>query len=139
MADPINAALRAHVTRVGFDLSLGRTHIAALVWLDWKIRTDRGGPIADRTWRRVDQRHHLARAYNSFASGTHGLIERGLVVHTHPDTVKLPRGVKNSHDLPFRRFYRITPAGRLVIALLKETGLYEEYAAALPVSVQVVA
>ena len=29
----VNEALRAHVTRVGFDLSLGKTHIATLVWI----------------------------------------------------------------------------------------------------------
>lgn len=34
MSQPTNDLLRSHVTRVGFDLTLGKTHIAALVLLN---------------------------------------------------------------------------------------------------------
>lgn len=133
MPEPINESLRAHVTRVGFDLSLGRTHIAALVWIDHAIRYDKGGPWNPRIDRRPRRNygHPLARAHANFASGMHGLQDRGLVIWTNPDTIKLPRGVARWDELPARRIWRITPAGRHVIALLKEAGLYDEYAAAL--------
>ena len=131
--EPVNEPLRAHVTRVGFDLSLGRTHVAALVWIDITIKLDRGGPWsrpAERHPRRNYQ-HHLGHAHANFKGGMHGLQDRGLVVWTDPRTIKLPRGMQNFSELPARRIWRITPAGRLVIGLLKESGLYEEYAAAL--------
>lgn len=139
MTGPVNESLRAHVTRIGFDLSLGRTHVAALVWLDVRLRWDRqhypGGRLVapeDRTPRGPTGRQHpLGVAFGNWTAGMHGLISRGLVIHTHPDTVALPAGVKRPDQLPFRTFFRITPAGVYVVELLKEAGLYDEYRAAI--------
>lgn len=112
-----NDLLRSHVTRVGFDLSLGKTHIAALVMLNESIKqrryiSDRG--ITDRAVRR---------AFTHFASGMHGCEERGLVIH-HYNPARRNGGLK--------WHYTITKAGKLVIALLAEAGIYQEYADALP-------
>lgn len=62
----VNEELRQHVTRVGFDLSLGRTHIAALVMLDAPFQ----------------------RSFSHFVGGARGLQERGLVWHRMPPNNK---------------------------------------------------
>lgn len=121
----VNESLRQHVTSVGFSLTLGKTHIAALVMLDIKLKHNRTG-------------FDSAMNYTSSApprvfkgpTGTSGLIERGLVEHIM-DQRRKPG--ENILAMTPRRIWRITPAGRLVINLLKEAGLYQEYAAMLPV------
>jgi hypothetical protein len=131
VSGPVNEFLREHVTRVGFDLSLGRSHVAALVWIDFAIKLDRGGSWNEDRRPRRNYSHGLGRAHAHFKTGMNGLQDRGLVVWTDPRTIKLPRGVERWGELPARRIWRITAAGRLVIGLLREAGLYEEYAAAL--------
>lgn len=129
----MNETFRAAVTETGFVLNLGKTHIAALVWIDCCLRYDHGAPHVrsyDRTPQR-DREHPLGRAHSNFKGGVNGLQERGLIVWTNPLTIKLPRGRSHWTELPARRIWKITPAGRLVIGLLKEAGLYEEYASAL--------
>lgn len=104
-----NDLLRSHVTRVGFDLSLGKTHVAALVMLD----------IALKSRRHVDTRHPMLRTW---VPAMHGLGDRGLVEHRHAlDSRGYAKPGLNPH-------YRITKAGRLVIGLLKEAGIYQEHA-----------
>lgn len=114
MAD--NDLLRQHVTRVGFDLSLGKTHIAALVYLNECLAQ-----------KRYIASHHseqwARRAFSHFASGMHGCEDRGLVLH-HWRADKKDAGLK--------WHFTITKAGRLVIDLLREAGIYQEYADALP-------
>jgi hypothetical protein len=112
--DVPNPVLREHVTRVGFDLSLGKTHIAALVWIDMENK----------------RRHHIrmnGAPWNFFVTGAMGLQARGLVAHTPP-----PRGCDRD-KWHLGRSFRITPAGRLVRDLLKEAGIWQEYEAAFPV------
>jgi hypothetical protein len=112
-----NDLLRAHVTRVGFDLSLGTTHIAALVYLAECIRQRRyiaANRVVDLSRRR---------AFSHFASGMAGCMERGLVVHHYDE---------RHRDGGLKWHYTITKAGRLVIDLLREAGIYQEYADALP-------
>lgn len=104
----LNEALRSHVTRVGFDLSLGKTHVAGLVMLDLVIRA-RG---------HVDTRHPMLRHW---VTAMHGLQDRGLVEH-HFATDR--RGLAKSG---MHHHYTITKAGRLVIGLLKEAGIYQEH------------
>ncbi len=111
-----NEALRAHVTRVGFDLTLGRTHIAALVYLNESnergtyINTNKvSGPFG--------------RAFSHFISGIRGCEDRGLTFHSYDPAQK---------DTHTGNHYTITRAGELVIELLRESGLYAEYAGALP-------
>ena len=123
-----NDLLRAHVTRVGFDLSLGKTHIASLVYLAECLRQRRYVPTG---------RDHIAsighrRAFSHFGSGIGGCIERGLVVHHY-------RADKKGANDGLKWHYTITPAGKLVVSLLKEAGIYQEYAAALPGARPVVA
>lgn len=111
-----NDLLRAHVTRVGFDLSLGKTHIAALVYLNECIKQ-----------RRYIQSNHASqwsrRAFANFATGMHGCQDRGLVIHHW--------NPKHKND-GLKWHYTITKAGKIVIALLSEAGIYQEYADALP-------
>lgn len=124
-----NDLLRSHVTRVGFDLTLGKTHIAALVYLNESIRQKRYIATNVRHLRfpadpqsQLPARSH-ARAYAHFATGMHGLEDRGLVIHHYrPD----------KRDTLLKWHFTITKAGKLVIELLKEVGLYQEYADALP-------
>ncbi len=121
-----NELLRQHVTRVGSDLTLGKTHIAALVYLDQSIKL--------RT--HIDTRHSsqwARRSFANFATGMHGCEDRGLVVHHFRDTRTLPPREKARIDAQgMKAHYTITKAGRLVIDLLKEAGIYQEYADALP-------
>lgn len=111
-----NALLREHVTRVGFDLTLGKTHIAALVYLNESITQKRY--INSNKSERWAQR-----AFAHFASGMHGCEDRGLVIHHYRS---------DKRDDGLRWHYTITKAGKLVVALLQEAGIYQEYADALP-------
>lgn len=116
-----NDLLRAHVTRVGFDLSMGKTHIAALVYLNECLRQKRYIPHNRTTV--LDPGRY--RAFSHFASGIGGCCERGLVLHHY-------RADKKGKNDGLKWHYTITRAGRLVIDLLKEAGIYQEYADALP-------
>lgn len=111
-----NEALRAHVTRVGFDLTLGKTHIAALVLLNESLRRNDwiSTQVASVGYRRT---------FSLFVPGVHGLQDRGLVIHNRPE-----RGSRKR----LRQIWVITKAGKLVIDLLREAGIYQEYADALP-------
>lgn len=104
-----NETLRQHVTGTAFLLSLGKTHITALVVLDHGIRNKTGGPTN----------------YSHFITGVHGLKDRGLIEHHHVDM----RGRRAKDHIG--RHYTITKAGRLVRDLLKEAGLWQEYEAGL--------
>jgi len=115
----MNELLRAHVTRVGFDLSLGHTHISALVDVAFSIRNG-------KRVRSVD----YSRVHSMFSHATHGLIERGLVRHHYNEKEALGTNFGKARDKGLGPHYTITPAGKLVVALLKEAGLYDEYASA---------
>lgn len=126
----MNELFRDHVTSVGFALSLGKTHIAALVDLDHQLRLN----LASR---RIDYDIHvrgpirtMPRAFAHFVPGVDGLIRRGLVEHILPAEYQQP-GV-STRDLRPSRVWRITRAGRIVINLLKESGVYQDFAAHLP-------
>lgn len=109
-----NERLRAHVTRVGFDLSLGRTHIAALV-------------LVAEGWaknRYINTAGTGRNLWSWFVPGVRGCEDRGLTWHNDPG----PVGDKK----PPNQIYGLTPAGKLVVALLKEAGIYDEYVDALP-------
>lgn len=115
MDDVENELLRAHVTRVGFDLTLGKTHIAALVYLNETIR--------QRTYFPWPGEGTVYRtAFTHFASCARGLGERGLVIHKY-------REEKKHQGIYWH--YKITKAGKLVVELLKEAGIYQEYLVAL--------
>lgn len=129
-----NLALRRHVTRVGFQLTLGKTHIAALVYLD-ALLTRQGD------WARKDERHFRAGSlgydmdrtdhdFARFVPGVRGLIDRGLVARPH--------GQNLTREMTTSEIWEITPAGRLVIGLLKESGIWAEYASALPAPAEAV-
>lgn len=102
-----NEALRGHVTRVGFDLSMGKTHVAALVVLAEAIA--RRGTVDSRT----------SPLLRTWITATGGLMARGLVEHHYNPKAK-GRGLQHH--------YSITKAGRHVIGLLKEAGIYQEHA-----------
>lgn len=128
----MNEQLRAHVTRVGFDLQISRTAIAVLVYLNLLHQDKVGERSVVRyqysTWqsRYIDQ---------NWIVGFNGLQKRGLLTH-HFSPYKHYHG-KNLVECPahdprnLKDFYTITKAGQAVIVLLKEAGLYEEYAKAI--------
>lgn len=103
----MNEQLRSHVTSTAFSLTLGRTHIAALVWLDWAIEND--ADSIDPSIGRI--------RYSYFVSGIQGCERRGLVMHCYRPDFK---------DASIRHHYTILRAGKLVIKLLKEAGIWQE-------------
>lgn len=105
----INEALRGHVTRTGFDLSLGKSHIAALIIIDLQENFPTAESISEASSGRS--------ILSSFVSASHGLQERGLVWWNYiPHSNQDPRAIRG-----------LTTAGKLVLGLLKESGLYDEY------------
>lgn len=126
IGDYPNPLLRGHVTRVGFDLSLGKTHIAALVYLN-ECLTQR------RYIKSNDSEGPHRRTFAHFATGMHGCCDRGLVIHHYRETRTLPPKERQKAEAQgLKRHYTITKAGRLVIDLLREAGIYQEYADSLP-------
>jgi len=133
----VNEALRAHVTSAKFVLTLGGTHIAALVSVVARLADDRTtdemlrdyragkGPLRD-----IDPPagHPLRRAFRN--PGMNGLIERGLLIHTMPYARNGRRG-NDTNDWRPSEIWTITPAGQAVITLLREAGIWQEYAGAL--------
>lgn len=128
----MNEALRDHVTSAAFVLSLGKTHVAALVRLDLELAAEvcldyasvRGTP--NGALHRQD------------VTALNGLITRGLVTHRF-DEAYGAGGPKHAEYIakisegtwPRNINWAITRAGRLVCELLQECGLYQEHAGLL--------
>lgn len=120
----INAALREHVTGTTFALTLRKTQIAALVWIDCMLAEPRT-PHEQLAQTGTLARRPGGRIWGSFIPGVRGLIDRGLVEHILPDDRRNLR--HGTFDLRSDQVWRITPAGRLVIGLLKEAGIWQEH------------
>ena len=129
-----NPLLREHVTSAAFMLSLGKTHVAALVRLDLEL--------AAEVHIQPPREGQYGRLHRNDITGLNGLIARGLIVHLyeqnkHKYTVKkgdsslYSVGAVDHDRMPVGQIWNITRAGRLVADLLKETGLYQEYAGPL--------
>jgi hypothetical protein len=116
-----NDMLRAHVTGTAFHLTLGKTHIAALVHLEEVLAYEEEHGATSRRERPRDRSREHA-ALGNFVTGATGLLMRGLVTHTPPP----PR--TRTDTQPFVDFWQITTAGRLVLELLREAGIWQEYA-----------
>lgn len=112
----VNNLLRSHVTGAAFHLTLGKTHIAALVHLEEKLAAD----LTANEY--VKQPREKTPHLGNFTTGAAGLVARGLVAHTYPTS--------GAHwaDERFSAYWQITPAGRLVLQLLREAGIWQEYA-----------
>jgi hypothetical protein len=137
----VNEALRAHVTSAKFVLTLGASHIAALARIVADLADNRSTEemIRDhrahtRPLRDVDPPvgHPLRSAFR--APGMGGLITRGLVTHTMPYPRK---GRTDTTDWRPSDIWHITEAGHAVITLLREAGIWQEYAGALAPAVAV--
>ena len=120
----VNELLREHVLRTGFSLVLTKTQIAAMVQLDAAL--DRG------QWIRRSEMSVTWQAFHGlFITGIKGLENRGLIRHIyHENKHKYPGTLALS--MPVSDAYEITDAGKLVIGLLKEAGIYQHYAVAMP-------
>ncbi|WP_427422693.1 hypothetical protein [Lysinibacillus fusiformis] len=125
----VNRALRDHVTSANFALVLGSTHIAALVWTDHMLRRNRSfeqdtaeGTHADR--QPPGQALH-PRAFANHATGMAGLHRRGLVTRLAESHGGEPYQVWGNRTPD--EIWEITDAGRLVIGLLAEAGLWAEF------------
>ena len=126
-----NPFLRDHVTSTAFALSLGKTHVTALVRLDLELAAE-----VELDYMQV---RGIARAHQMDVQARNGLVARGLVAHVsernaHKYVAKEGDGShyapgKVAYDLmPIGAKWNITRAGRLVIELLQEAGIYQEYA-----------
>lgn len=131
-----NELLRDHVTSTAFSLNLGKTHVAALVRLDLELAAE----VQIHS-------HHIGpnaygRLHRNDVTGRSGLVSRGLVVHVfeqnaHKYVVKegdesiFRIGAIDHERMPVGDCWNITRAGRLVCDLLKECGIYQEYAGPL--------
>lgn len=110
----VNTALRAFVTGSQFNLSLRSSHIDFLVHCDLRDQWF-------EAWREALKRNPYNQQMPPFNPGsgpstwyhaTRGLERRGLI----------ERGTDGGP-------YVLTEAGRLVVGLLKEAGIWQEYAA----------
>lgn len=133
MTDTPNPYLREHVTSIGFNLTLSKSMID-LVVLMHHYRGDYDRMMCGKRWGAGDPRpqrnpdwtpddgwlfHPVTRQH---ISTTRSLMGRGLIERT---TTKRKRT-----DLPGfgneRIIYKLTPAGKLVVGLLKEAGIYQD-------------
>lgn len=120
----VNAALREHVTSVGFSLTLTKSQLRGLVFL----ALCHSGRINDSYYP-----DHGERGW--YVTAAKGLIVRGLVEHVYP-----PRWFKGSESEWKNRdthkgrpitpadFYLLTQAGDLVVQLLAQAGLFTDIA-----------
>lgn len=132
----VNESLRDHVTSSAFVLSLGKTHVAALVRLDLELAAEiqlHAHHIGENAYGRL---------HRNDVTGRHGLMTRGLIVHVyelnkHKYIVKKSDrsiyqvGAVDHNRMPLGQCWNITRAGRLVCELLQEAGVYQEYAGPL--------
>ena len=125
----MNEALRDHVTSAAFVLTLGKTHITALVRLDLELAAEFSLSFSDV--------RGISRAHQVNVHARNQLASRGLIVSVwHLNQRKWQRQEAGTgrwvYDLdktpPPGEHWHITRAGRLVIELLQEAGIYQEYA-----------
>ena len=118
-----NEQFREHVTGNSFVLTLHKTQIAALIFInemlghgEWLSHSDEG-PL------------------RIFVTGSRGLQERGLLTHHNPPSVQPnwndPKRAAWDKKYGVRYRWRITRAGQLTIELLREAGLYQSMLPAL--------
>lgn len=104
----MNEALREHVTRTGFNLTLGKSHIAALVMIV-------------EHWQKDESWTSYGAPWSHFWTGFQGLKTRGLAWHQYHDT-RPPNPYK-----PPSAFYGLTTAGQYMVGLLSESGIWQDY------------
>lgn len=108
-----NEALRSHVTSIGFALTLSKNMIDTLVALD-HFKGDFGAFVA---WEYAGGKTRQ-KQFSHYVTTFRSLESRGLVraVHKYKDGY---RDIEKSR-------HQLTRAGKLVISLLKEAGLYQD-------------
>lgn len=128
----MNEAFRDHVTSTAFVLHLGKTQIAAIVRLDLELAAE-----ISLDYRAVRQ-SPVASLHRCDVTAIKGLEARGLVEYVwplHEHKYKGPDGIRiNSPEYlnhPRSEVHRLTRAGELVCQLLRECGLYQDYAGPL--------
>jgi hypothetical protein len=128
----MNDALRDHVTSAAFALTLGKTHIAELVRLDLEL-------AAGRSLAYSQVRNIPHRAHRLDVPARNALAARGLISHVFDEEKWHPDGKPSREwtdlvthgEFPPSENWAITRAGEHVIGLLREAGLYQEYAGPL--------
>jgi hypothetical protein len=123
----VNYELREHVTRVGFNLTLTKTQIAVMVYLDVmaKAKLDRSYYHHDRPKTSMAIPTMVDR---TFVPAIMGCERRGFITHHPPVRYSI---TTDKARQPIYRTYRFTKAGRLMLALLKESGVYDDYSTSL--------
>lgn len=121
----MNDAFRDHVTSTGFVLTLGRTHIDSLVRLWWRVEASKRGYETEDDRGAFPNIISLGRFWIAAMGALQG---RGLVWHKW-ENAKSYNGGKRK---PWHQVWGFTPAGELVIDLLKEAGIWQEVVGTLP-------
>lgn len=117
-----NDLLRSHVTGAAFHLTLGKTHIAALVHLEEVLAANVSINDQIKAIKAGQPRPPKNPHLGNFTTGAAGLVARGLITHTY-----VPPRLDISDWSP-SAIWQITAAGRLVLQLLREAGIWQEYA-----------
>lgn len=107
--DQFNSSFRQWTRGITFNLALGKTQTATLVATHL---------YADEHHHNYPHGHKLLR---HFIVAKEGLRERGLII-----TLGWTTPEEYHKRKKYKEFSRLTPAGELVIGLLKETGIYQE-------------
>lgn len=118
MPEQFNLALREHVTSIGFSMTLSKRMIDTLV----ALHHFKGNFHELVQWQYCkDDKDRLVRRamFGHYVTSYHALVNRGLVTTYERYNDDGTRDVKASR-------HNLTKAGHLIVALLKEAGIYQE-------------
>jgi hypothetical protein len=138
-AEVPNPLLRAHATG-GFSLTLGTTHIAAMVYVDYTIRSKVPSVMdlinePDRSFLLTSSLPHKA-PWSHYVPGIRGVLGRGLLIESAAwlqarrkhEMREAALGRNIAMHFPTWRMYRFTKAGVMARGLLQECGVWQEFA-----------
>lgn len=107
---------RYYTMRTNFQLALSRPMLEFLC------------SVADDVWwdRALYRSEYGGTAPDNFIASSHALVKRGLIQPLPPFLLKKEQKKRKENLYEYRSGYRLTPAGKLVVELLKQTGLFAE-------------
>lgn len=112
---------RYYVMRTHFQLALSRPMLEFLcavadnVWWDRALYRDGGGVASP----------------DNFLASSSALEKRGLIRRASPSLLEREKRRRKTNVYEFRSGWLLTPAGKIVVELLKQTGLFVEHDTAI--------